>query len=257
METLRYYPIIDTKPNTEKIRKQVQAELWKNMLFTDDINQANAILVCWWDWFMLDVIKEHCQTKDKVFVWMNYGTLGFLLNNIQDIAELPKTKEELDIIKEIIPKVTIQCENGDKHTTHAVNDIVIGQSIFDYYSFDIQYWRENRHIKWTGMILSTPIGSSAYRLGNWWQIMPLNSEIRGIMWIASAPFKYEYLIPQHTQITVQGKTLPDIWIDGYGRGYFQNAKKVTIEPNGTNIEIWFLKKEQFDRKRLLLATQKL
>jgi len=257
METLRYYSVIDNKPDTEKIRKEVEEELWNNLLFTNNIKEANAILVCGWDGFMLDVIKEHCHNKDKVFVWMNYGTLGFLLNNISTIAQLPKTKEELDIIKEIIPKVTIQCEDGQKHTTHAVNDIVIWHSIFDYYGFDIQYWREHRQLKWTWMILSTPIGSSAYRLGNGGQIMPLNSEIRGIMWLAAAPFKHEYLIPQIVEITPKWKTLPDVGVDGYGNSYYSKAKKITVEPNGTRIQIWFLKEEQFERKRLLLTKQKL
>lgn len=45
MENLRYYAVMDEKPSTTIIRKQIEAQLAQNMMFTDNIDEANAILV--------------------------------------------------------------------------------------------------------------------------------------------------------------------------------------------------------------------
>ncbi len=45
MENIRYYPVIDTKPSTEKIRAEIKAQLGSNMMITENIDEANAILV--------------------------------------------------------------------------------------------------------------------------------------------------------------------------------------------------------------------
>ena len=58
---------------------------------------------------------------------------------IQTIEELPKTMQELDIIEEVTPKVTINTEDGEQHVTYAINDIVIGGHILDYFHFDVNY----------------------------------------------------------------------------------------------------------------------
>jgi len=255
MENLRYYPIIDHKPNTEKIRAEIQAQIWTNMMLTENIDEANAILVWWWDGFMLDTIKQYCHLN-KIFVGMNYGTLWFLLNNIQTIEELPKTIQELDIMEEVTPKVTINTEDGEQHVTYAINDIVIG-GIFDSFNFDVRYGNEKISAEWSGLIVATAIGSSAYRLSNGWPLLPLNSKIRGIMWLATRPFNYFWFKTCRIHITTHGKKLPKIAVDGYGPGFHQNMTDIIIEPDGTSVRIWFTKQEEFVEKRLMLARQKL
>ncbi len=47
--------------------------------------------------------------------------------------------QELDIIEEVTPKVTINTEDGEQHVTYAINDIVIGGHILDYFHFDVNY----------------------------------------------------------------------------------------------------------------------
>lgn len=225
-------------------------------MITENIDEANAILVGWWDGFMLDTIKKYCQ-HNKVFVGMNYGTLWFLLNNIQTIEELPKTMQELDIIEEVTPKVTINTEDGEQHVTYAINDIVIGRHILDYFHFDVNYDSERISAKWSGFIVTTAIGSSAYWLWNWWGILPLNSKIRGIMWLAAKPFTHKHIKPSRIHIATLGKQLPDIGVDGYGPWFHKNVSDVIIEPDGTTIKIGFTKQEEFWAKRLIIANQKL
>lgn len=256
MENIRYYPVIDNKPSTEKIRAQIQAQLWTNMILTDNIDDANAILVGWWDGFMLDTIKEYCHLN-KIFVWMNYGTLWFLLNKIQTIEELPKTIQELDIIEEVTPKVTINTEDGSQYVTYAINDVVIGKHVLDYFHFDVHHGNEQKSIKWSAFIVSTGIGSTWYRLGNWGGIIPLHSKLRGIMWLAAKPFEYNWIAPCRIHITTHGKQLPDIGVDGYGPGFHKNISDVIIESDWTSIKLWFTKEEEFETRRHLMANQKL
>lgn len=50
--------------------------------------------------------------------------------------------EELDIIEEVTPKVTITTQDGEEHLTHAINDIVVGGHVLDYFHFDVNYGNE-------------------------------------------------------------------------------------------------------------------
>lgn len=45
MEKIKYYPLIDEKPNTQKIKEYIQSHIAEDLLFTENLDDANAILV--------------------------------------------------------------------------------------------------------------------------------------------------------------------------------------------------------------------
>jgi hypothetical protein len=53
---------------------------------------------------MLDAMKKYYDfnktpQENKLFFGVNCGTLGFLLNDVYELEKIPKTREEIDVIK--------------------------------------------------------------------------------------------------------------------------------------------------------------
>jgi len=84
------------------------------------------------------------------------------MNTISNYDDLPTSLDQYTIITEKLPHITMEDTDGNIHTCNAINDIIIGKKLIDYFSFHVQTETESYTIKGTGLILSTPIGSTAY-----------------------------------------------------------------------------------------------
>ena len=252
MDKILYYPVIDEKrAKWKKLIEKIKSWFFKNIV--SDIDKANAILVGWWDGFMIHTIKKYFD-NGKLFFGLNCGTLWFLLNDFG--SELPKKKQDIDIVRWHCVKVEVFTNWGKKYNLYAVNDIVIGWNILDYFSFDIQSQDFSKRVKWTGLIISTVLWSSWYWLSNGWPIMPMTSNLLGIMWIATKPFNYHLIKYQNIKITPIGRTPFLVWIDWYS-GKIENVKEVVISPSTKYVDLWFIKDYDFDSKRINLSNHKL
>lgn len=255
MEKIKYYPLIDEKPNTQKIKEYIQSHIAEDLLFTENLDDANAILVWWGDGFMLDMIKKYISSG-KPFVGINYGTLWFLLNNIKDFADIPTDFSQLELVHEKTPSVEIIDSAWQSHHNHVINDVILWgkQWILDFFGFHVynDEWID-MHIKGTGLFVSTPIWSTAYRLKSWWPVMPLNSELWGVMGVCSMPFHHKIIEPQELTIDVTSKSSAITWVDGFGNGYYPDVRKVIIRKSEQWLTLGFRKEEQFAKKRILIA----
>ncbi len=259
---LIYYPVLDAaRDQSTEIQKQINAQLSDVLQITDNIDKANALLIWWGDGFMLDMIKKYydfnkSNEENKIFVGWNCGTLWFLLNNIDTVKDLPNRLDDVDIIEAKAMKVDILTKDYQNEIKYAINDIVIWWNILDYFNFKIKGKDIDKSFWWTGMITSTAIWSSAYRLANGWPLIPVDSHLWWVMWLASKPFNYNILKPDIIKITPTWRTEIMAGIDGYG-GKIDNVKQITISPSDHNIKLWFLKNDAFESKRLLIANEKL
>ena len=252
MDKILYYPVIDEKrAKWKKLMEKIKSWCFKNIVY--DFNKANVILVWWGDWFMIHAMKKYFDSW-KLFFGLNCGTLWFLLNDFD--SELPKKKQDIDIVRWHCVKVEVTTNNGKKYDLYAVNDIVIWWNILDYFSFDIQSQDFSKKVKWTWLIISTVLWSSGYRLSNWWPIMPMTSKLLGIMWIAAKPFNYHLIKYQNIKITPIGRMPFLVWVDGYS-GKIENVKEVVISPSTKYVDLWFVKDYDFDSKRINLSNHKL
>lgn len=248
---IQYYPLLDTKKDVQKLQDYIS----KNpALFTDDISQATAILVAWGDGYMMHILKEY-QEYNLPFVGVNFGRLGFLMNAIDDYSQLPTRLEELDIVIEKLPLVTVVDAEGNSYTTHMVNDLVIGKGVLDYFCYTVSQGKQTWQIQWTALIVSTAIGSTAYWLSNGGPVMPLWSQVRGMMGIATRPFHHQLVQEDTITIEVSGKSPAEAWVDGYNKR-FAHSKHITISPDTSVVRLGFLKTHNFDTKRLLIAEHK-
>lgn len=124
----------------------------------------DIILVAGGDGSMLHAIKKYAYLK-KPFVGIGSGTLNFLMNNstIETILE-----SNFDIIKTKMIKATI---NG--MSFNAVNEISIGGGFMDYHEFILNSDSfDNHRFKGQGLMVSTPLGSTAINYNNGGQIIP-------------------------------------------------------------------------------------
>lgn len=59
--------------------------------------------------------------------------------------------------------------------------MVLGKEVLDYFRYTVQIGDQTYHIQGTALILATAIGSTAYWLSNGGPVIPLASQMRGIM----------------------------------------------------------------------------
>lgn len=252
MSEILYYPVIDEKRvNWKKLLEKIESWFFKNVV--SDFDKANAILVWWWDGFMIHTMKKYFNNW-KIFFGLNCGTLWFLLNDFD--SELPNTLEKLDVVRWYCLDVEILKNNRETIHTQAINDVVIWWNILDYFNFQIEWKSLSESIKWTWLIVSTSFGSSGYRLSNGWPVMPIQSEIFWIMWIAAKPFNYHILKNQNIKIISKWRQKTLVWIDWY-YGKIDDVKEISIFPSKKYVELWFLLNKDFDTKRINLSNQKL
>lgn len=253
---ISYIPIIDTVREKGKqlseLLETTSLDLQKNL-------NNKVFLIGGGDGFMLDQIKKTSLKEGKFvsgneYFWVNCGTLGFLLNDIP-FEQIPQDEREVVKYKITPLQVTIHAD-GKQQTVYAINDIVIGNTVFDYFSFDIEGRTFSQQLKGTGLLVSSALGSSAYRLNNGGPLMPRNANLVGIMGIASLPFDYKILPNQSINIKVAGRKKPEIWIDG-AIIETKNIDEINIAPSQEHFSLLFHKELDFDTKRILLAEQKL
>lgn len=260
---LNYYPVLDHKrENAVEIQNKIQKDQEnQNKVFwniVENFKDSNTVIVWWWDGFMLDSIKKYYDFDKRnednpIFFGINCGTLWFLLNDIE-IENLPKNLDEIHIA-EINPiQVQITTNDGKKIINYALNDIVIGGNIWDYFSYIVKWETFSTNIMWTGLIFSTPIGTTAYRLNAGWPLLPVKCNLWWMMWIASKPFHYKTFSKQTVEIIMTWRNNFSCFVDGYW-WKVDNIKKIEIKKTDHLIKLWFI--ENFETKRVLLAEQKI
>jgi NAD+ kinase len=245
-----FLPLLSPHKNTTPLQDYIASHPEH---FTDTPKNAQAILVAGGDGFMLDSIKKY-QSYQLPFIGVNFWTLGFLMNTVTNYDDLPTSLDQYTIITENLPHVTMEDTDGNIHTCNAINDIIIGKKLIDYFSFNVQTETESYTIKGTGLILSTPIGSTAYRHSNGGDIMELDSDTRWLMGIATMPFHHQYLTPQTITIDIQGKQPADIGIDGYS-WLHTNITRITIDKTPHQVQLAFLPSQNFHHKRRNMGKQ--
>lgn len=256
-----YYPILDlTRPKAQERQDQIKSWAYADII-TDDEHKATAYLVGWWDGFMLDTIKKNynfdCSPEqNKIFFWINCGTLWFLLNDYNEVGILPTYLDDLVTIHAPLMKVEILKQDNQREIKYALNDVVIGGNLLDYFKFDVASSQIHKRFHGTGVLVATALGSSAYRLNTWYPIMPAGSALRWIGGLASLPFGYNIIKPDTITIHIKWRSPAMVGVDGYA-GKVENVKEITMLPTSHYATIGFTKDTSFDTKRMLLAEQKL
>lgn len=250
-----YYPILDSvREKAQFFENQIKQDNSNGPKITNNINEANIILVGGWDWFLLDTISQY-HHLNKIFLWINCWTRGFLLNDIANIEELPKYTNEIEIIEEKFIK-TETITNNKCVVRYAVNDIVIGNNLWSMFSISFRGNTFSYEISWTWAIVTNNIWSTWYWLSWWWPLIPLKTDLWWIMWIFCLPFNYDIINPQEIIIETISRYPTHVWVD-WKSWLVENINKIKLSPTENSFRLWFLDFKRFETKRLTLYKEKL
>lgn len=256
IKNIVYYPLVHPSKRYMDIKNSIINNTDKVDFLTSDIYRADFILVLGGDWYMLEIIKKYAD-YNKPFIGINCGTLWFLMNNISDIDRLPKSIDEWNLRTAKFIKAKVVFEDGSSKIWYAANDICIWNSIFDYYNISVSAQNTDKlDIKWTWVVIANNFGSTSYRLSLWWPLIPTSSDLIGIIWVWSLPFRFRLYKPQTVDIIIDGKSKCKSAFDWYSLIY-EDIKSLQILPSDKTYSIWFLHTNPIETKRVLMAEAKI
>ncbi|MDD4382447.1 MAG: hypothetical protein PHE21_03875 [Candidatus Dojkabacteria bacterium] len=214
--------------------------------FLDERN-PDLYLVAGGDGAMLHVINKTIDSHIPYF-GKALGSFNFLLNNFDNDEEILNKLIKDEIKLDILKPFTLSVYLNEKKIGEAVNDIVIGDNIMDYHTFNITTQGKelnNFEIKGGGICISTPIGSTAYNFNNNGRILPLESSLISITGIVCNRYLNDIFPVQEIKITGNGG---DIYLSNVISGKLTVGKELIIK-RGEGVEIGFLNKDEFLKRR--------
>ncbi|MCR4280110.1 MAG: hypothetical protein NUV82_01645 [Candidatus Komeilibacteria bacterium] len=260
-DRLIYYPILPPEEDTgaersADVRAWVRDYLLPSGVVTENPDKANAFLVATGDGGFMHACRQYYQSK-KVFFGINRGRLGFLLNPISDISQIPTHLSELNQIAVNLIKVTFTDQQGREIEHLAFNDIFCGSDIADYNTFTIRGSLShfpNRRVNGNGIIIATAQGTTAYALKSKGSaiVLPLDSNSWAVAGVATGAYPCDIVSPQTIVIDIDSRTA----VNGYADGRLQtvaNVRRVKVEPTDKTVTLGFLKTIDFAALRTSLV----
>ncbi|MDA1142655.1 MAG: NAD(+)/NADH kinase [Planctomycetota bacterium] len=127
-------------------------------------DQVNIVLGG--DGFMLRSVREH-YSPDAVFLGINCGSVGFLLNNLpQDLEELVRRLQSKSYSVQSFPRIRTHAEGLDGQTWEAaaINDIYLERMVpqANHLRIVINEITVVEKMVCDGMVFATALGSTAY-----------------------------------------------------------------------------------------------
>jgi len=257
-----YYPIL---PNSEDFgaERANDVRIWVEDFMIPagrasyDLEKTNAFLIASGDGGMMHGVRDNYD-KGKIFVGVNRGTRGFLLNPIECITQIPTTFNQLRFVKVKLIQATFIGKRGEEKTYLAFNDIIIGGDISDTIYFDIKgslkYFPNRNSVSGNGIVISTPQGVTGFSLKarGTSALMGLNSDHWYVAGVATGPYPCDHVSPQEIVVKMKSRYLVNGYADGRGQ-MAQDIEKVIIKPTNHEAVLGFLADIDFEARRTQLA----
>ena len=187
--------------------------------------------------------------------------------------DIPLSLDDLSIRTAKFIKAEIEFEDGSRKIAYAANDICLGNSVLDYYNFDMKLAPHkaaeyNMHdaiesensddinIKGTWLVISNNFGSTSYRLSLGGPLIPTSSDLIWVIGIWALPYRFKLFKPQSIKIEISWKSNCLAGFDGYS-GRYENVKSINILESDLTYDIAFLKSQPIETKRILMAESKI
>ena len=140
-------------------------------------DSAEVLVALGGDGLMLEAL--HACTKSGLPVYgMNRGSVGFLMNNFRE-ADLPERLEaaEQTLIRPL--RMSAKTPDGKKHERTAFNEVSLLRQRSQAAKLKITIDDKSRldEMICDGIIVSTPVGSTAYNLSAHGPILPIGSPL--------------------------------------------------------------------------------
>lgn len=151
------------------------------------LNEAEIIVAVGGDGAMLNALRESISSNLPVF-GLNRGNIGFLMNNFSEFDLIKRLEKAKEIIVHPLEMLVSDIENNE-YKEMAVNEVSIFRSSHQSAMISIKIDETVRLNELTcdGIMVATPVGSTAYNLSAHGPIIPIDSEILALTPIS--PFR--------------------------------------------------------------------
>ena len=256
MNKLKFFPLL---PNKDKLSNMnaINSYLKSNSnSIVNSIEEANIFLVASGDGGMTESVRNYHKYK-KPFFGINYGRLGFLMNQFTNDKILPKSTKDINILTLKLMKAVFINKKKEEQSYYVFNDVFCGGSIADFMTFHIKgslSHFQNITVKGTGVYISTPQGTTAYALNATGSqaVIPLDSDTWYIGGIATGHYPCSIFKPQKVSIKIESRTKVYGYADG-SRQVVKDIEKIIVSPTNIEVKLSFLKKTDFEARRRALA----
>ena len=152
-----------------------------------DLSEAEIIVAVGGDGAMLNALRESISSNLPVF-GLNRGNIGFLMNNFSEFDLIKRLEKAKEIIVHPLEMLVSDIENNE-YKEMAVNEVSIFRSSHQSAMISIKIDETVRLNELTcdGIMVATPVGSTAYNLSAHGPIIPIDSEILALTPIS--PFR--------------------------------------------------------------------
>ena len=152
-----------------------------------DLSRAEVIVAVGGDGAMLAAMRESITFNIPVF-GLNRGNIGFLMNDFHKLNLIERLKDANEIIVHPLEMVAVDSKNK-KYVELAINEVAIFRRTHQSAIISIKIDDTERLSELTcdGVMVATPVGSTAYNLSAHGPILPIGSEILALTPIS--PFR--------------------------------------------------------------------
>jgi len=162
---------------SSNVDAQKKKESLEKTFGINSAEQADVIIVLGGDGFMLEAIKKQMDKNLPLF-GLNYGSVGFLMNTIND-EDLIQRLNSSQSIKITPLLMTAKSSDGSEYNAIAINEVSLLRETHQAAKIKISIDNNVRleELVCDGVLLSTPSGSTAYNLSAHGPILPINADV--------------------------------------------------------------------------------
>lgn len=171
-----------------------------------DIAEADAIVALGGDGTMLDALHDMLGGGRNIPVFgLNLGTVGFLMNRYNGACDLPERLSKAKRMAVLPLRMTATTQAGEEHSMCAINEVSLLRETRQTAKVEISVNGKVRipELAGDGVLLSTPVGSTAYNLSANGPILPLDSGMLALTPIS--PFRPRRwrgaILPDRSKVT--------------------------------------------------------
>ena len=152
-----------------------------------ELAKAEVIVAVGGDGAMLSAMRESITYNIPVF-GLNRGNIGFLMNDFHQLNLIERLKDANEIIVHPLEMIAIDTKNK-KFVELAINEVSIFRRTHQsaIISISIDNTERLNELTCDGVMVATPVGSTAYNLSAHGPILPIGSEILALTPIS--PFR--------------------------------------------------------------------
>ena len=220
---MRFHFISSENPEAKQALKK-----FKERYKQSEIEDSDVIIAIGGDGMLLKALRNSLEAKIPVF-GLNKGNVGFLMNELS-YEDLEKRVSVADKVITHPLKMKTSNINGEIITESAVNEVSLSRQTHQAAHLKIIIDNKERlsELVCDGILVSTPIGSTAYNLSAHGPIIPLNANILALTPISAfRPRRWKgALLPENVKIRIE----------------ILDFKRRTVSATADNIEVRNIKK---------------